>query len=455
MIRCVILVSLLFLSQWVYGQVETFSIKVENESLESVLKLVSESTGYNFSYNSEIMNPAQRFTLDAEDVNLDEFLNRLLRGTGLRHQVFADQVIIKSMSLPPRSPEALKTFSISGQVLDSATGQAIPGVNVFLSETNIGAVSDLDGYFMIDRVPLGSYEVIFSHLTYRLHSELLRQEKTGMRTVNAVLGEETQFLDTLVVVSRRLIGPKERGKYLRIFMAEFLGRSTNANRCRITNPEVLDFIHDPANDKLEVFALEPIKIKNDYLGYEITYVFDRFTKIGNVVDFYGKARFDNLKPENKRQAAQWSRARKRIYYGSFLHFRRSLISNDLRKQGFRMKLIPTSDLGKVTEVNSVRVDVDDILTHVKEGFQLKFDGFLEVIFRKKPDEAYIEQFFNTGGYNTQMSLLHQKGVPVAIRTNGRLEYPGVETYGYWYWERLGDLLPENYDPELDEFIEWE
>jgi hypothetical protein len=28
-----------------------------------------------------------------------------------------------------------------------------------------------------------------------------------------------------------------------------------------------------------------------------------------------------------------------------------------------------------------------------------------------------------------------------------MEYPGVATFGYWYWERIGDLLPENYDPD--------
>lgn len=424
-----------------------FSLQFEDESLPRILELVSASTGYLFSYNSEIAESVGLFTMAKNDVSLDEFMNALLLGTGLEHQVFGNQIIIKTKTLIEsiRSPS---NFSISGRVVDLATDEPIHGVNVFLSETNLGGVTDLDGYYIIDRVPLGTYEVIFSHISYELKTEIIKQTRSGIRTVNTQMTEQTTLLDTLQIVSRRFIGPEERGEYVDIFEQEFLGRSINASKCELQNPEVLEFIYDPINDKLEVFAMEPIQIVNRHLGYEIFYVFDHFIKVGNVVDFYGKAKFQSLKPESKRDIRIWTRNRKRVYYGSFLHFRRSLVSNTLREDGFRVYQIETEDLGEVNNTKREKVSADFILFRDGDDLELRFTGFLEVIYRKRPDAAYREQFFEASGSGTsQLSLLKLIQDHVVIRNNGRMEYPGVGTYGYWYWERLGDLLPENYDPD--------
>lgn len=447
----ILLASFAFLAK-AQAQDQRFSIQFEDEELPSILELVTQNTGYLFSYNSNLIDPSFRFTMTAEDVSLDDFLNRLLKGTGLVHQVFDNQVVIKAESLRVIAEQS-EVFSLSGRVVDSVTTEPIPGVNIFFSETNIGGVSDLDGYYIIDRVPAGSYEVIFSHLAYEMQTFRVSHESNGMFTLNTSMALEPTILDTLEVVSRRLIGPEERGKYLKIFEQEFLGRSTNAGKCEIVNPDVLDFIYDPDQDKLEAFALEPVKVVNQHLGYEILYVFDRFTKTGNLVDIYGRARFSDLEPTSKREMRAWERNRKRVYYGSFLHFRRSLVRNELRKEGFRMNLINAESLGDVSRMKPLDVEESDILELRSQGFVADFDNFLEVTYRKRPDEAYKEQFFETGNLSSQQSFLRTKGDSVVIQANGRLEYPGLETYGYWYWERLGDLLPENYNPDRNENLE--
>lgn len=433
-----------------FSQTKSFSIQFENEKLENILELVTASTGYFFSYNTAILNNQDRFTMNVQDITLDEFLNRLFIGTGLEHQVLADQVVIRFKTIVETASVSRKLFSISGQVVDSLNSLPIPGANVFLSGTNIGGVTDLDGYYMIEKIPTGSYEVIFSHLSYDIASQEISQSQIGVRTINAELSFKSNVLDTLEVVSRRLIGPDDRPRYLRIFSNEFLGRSSNANGCKILNPDVLDFIYDPAQDRLDAFALEPIELVNEQLGYEVTYIFDRFTKTGNVIDFYGRAKFVELKAENKRQARSWLRNRKRIYYGSFLHFRRALIDDNLKKEGFRIERLETDDLDKISQSNRERIGREELLEGTSEGFRIKFEGFLEVRYRKAPDEQYREQFFEPTDSEHQISLLrtaHEDGV--TLKFNGKMQYPGFETYGYWYWERLGDLLPENYDPEND------
>ncbi|NOZ56090.1 MAG: TonB-dependent receptor [Calditrichaeota bacterium] len=56
---------------------------------------------------------------------------------------------------------------ISGRVLDARTGQALPGANVWLEETQLGAAADAQGRFRIRHVPAGRYALHASMIGYR------------------------------------------------------------------------------------------------------------------------------------------------------------------------------------------------------------------------------------------------------------------------------------------------
>ncbi len=55
---------------------------------------------------------------------------------------------------------------IQGTVKDAKTGEVLPGVNVFLVGTSLGAVTDLDGHYFIVNVPVGSYDLRVSMIGY-------------------------------------------------------------------------------------------------------------------------------------------------------------------------------------------------------------------------------------------------------------------------------------------------
>lgn len=56
-------------------------------------------------------------------------------------------------------PVAAATGKLAGQVKDKATNEPLPGVNVLLEGTNMGAATDEDGYFFIINVPPDVYTV--------------------------------------------------------------------------------------------------------------------------------------------------------------------------------------------------------------------------------------------------------------------------------------------------------
>lgn len=58
------------------------------------------------------------------------------------------------------------TGSIMGKVYDFENKLGLPGVNVFLKDKNIGAATDIDGNFKIEKLPVGNYVIVFSCIGY-------------------------------------------------------------------------------------------------------------------------------------------------------------------------------------------------------------------------------------------------------------------------------------------------
>ena len=56
--------------------------------------------------------------------------------------------------------------TLSGIVVDKATGQPIPGVNVNVQDANNGVSTDFDGKFQLSNVKKGN-KVVFSFIGYK------------------------------------------------------------------------------------------------------------------------------------------------------------------------------------------------------------------------------------------------------------------------------------------------
>jgi outer membrane receptor for ferrienterochelin and colicin len=59
------------------------------------------------------------------------------------------------------------TGKIAGVVKDKQTGEPLPGVNVLIQGTTLGASTDIDGYYVIVNVPVGVHELQVSYIGYK------------------------------------------------------------------------------------------------------------------------------------------------------------------------------------------------------------------------------------------------------------------------------------------------
>ncbi len=65
----------------------------------------------------------------------------------------------------PRDVNA-QTGSIYGEISDASTGESLPGATIVLQGTTQGTTSDIDGRYLLRRVPVGEYVVVFSYMGY-------------------------------------------------------------------------------------------------------------------------------------------------------------------------------------------------------------------------------------------------------------------------------------------------
>jgi iron complex outermembrane receptor protein len=55
---------------------------------------------------------------------------------------------------------------IKGQVFDQKSGEGLPGVNIQIQRSNLGTTSDLEGYFQLNDLPPGNYQLSFTMMGY-------------------------------------------------------------------------------------------------------------------------------------------------------------------------------------------------------------------------------------------------------------------------------------------------
>ncbi len=113
------------------------------------------------------------------------------------------------------------TGKIVGRVYDASTGEALPGVNVIIEGTTMGAATDPDGYFLILNVSPGKYIVTARMMGYRdVTITDVRVETDLTRTLEFPLESEAIAVKGVIVRAKRPIIKKDVTTSVAIISAE-------------------------------------------------------------------------------------------------------------------------------------------------------------------------------------------------------------------------------------------
>ena len=102
------------------------------------------------------------------------------------------------------------TGKIAGRVTDARTGEELPGVNIVIEGTTLGAATDFDGYYTILNIPAGSYTVKVSMMGYVTEStENVTVMADLTTTLNIRLRPTVIEGEEIVVVAERPLVQKD------------------------------------------------------------------------------------------------------------------------------------------------------------------------------------------------------------------------------------------------------
>jgi hypothetical protein len=174
----------------------TISVRASNIKLSELLNTITEKSGLAFSYNPKKIPVHQKTNYAASDKKLAEVLDELCLEFGLNYELVENQIILKP---DKRSGKvSAKTFTLSGNIKDSDTGEALIGASIFIHELQTGTVANAFGFYSIT-VPGGTYTVSSSFIGYKDITRVV-DLNTPLKE-NLSLVEEPPVLEEIVVMS--------------------------------------------------------------------------------------------------------------------------------------------------------------------------------------------------------------------------------------------------------------
>lgn len=93
--------------------------------------------------------------------------------------------------------------TVKGVLYDDDNGEAIPYANVVLDGTSHGAATDLNGFFLINRIPAGSYTLRVRYVGYEEHTESITLSGRQTLTLNIKLKSRARQLQSVVITESR------------------------------------------------------------------------------------------------------------------------------------------------------------------------------------------------------------------------------------------------------------
>lgn len=95
--------------------------------------------------------------------------------------------------------------TVKGKITDAATGEELPGANIILLNTTIGASTDMEGTFVVKNIPPGLYSMRISYISYQtILINNLQIDEGDMKTFNLTLEPVTTELSEVIVTADAL-----------------------------------------------------------------------------------------------------------------------------------------------------------------------------------------------------------------------------------------------------------
>lgn len=206
------------------GFAQRVTLKENNTSLESVFKRIRSQIGYDFVYDSRVIDVTNKVTLNLKNVGLEEALHLILKDQNLTFEIKDKFVVLdKKRPLSIDKIEAVLE-QVSGIVKDEK-GQPLPGVTITEKGKDNIVISGTGGEFKME-VANQDAILVFSFVGYKQQEISIRSNQVIAVTLSPSTDQLSEVVVSSYTVQNRL---------------EFTGSSSSINGKDIENRPVPSF----------------------------------------------------------------------------------------------------------------------------------------------------------------------------------------------------------------------
>lgn len=184
----------------VYSQSKKLSIDVQGSSIKEVLQKIEAQSEYRFIYENEKVNLDEKVNIRVTDEKVENILKMLFEKDGVNYSITDNNLILINPSgqqiknIGKESNGVQQQKSVTGKVTDS-TGGPLPGVSVVVKGTTTGTITDFDGNYSLANIPANA-TLVFSFVGMKS-----QEVAVGAKTkIDIQLAEESIGIDEVVAI---------------------------------------------------------------------------------------------------------------------------------------------------------------------------------------------------------------------------------------------------------------
>ncbi|PSL44783.1 TonB-linked SusC/RagA family outer membrane protein [Chitinophaga niastensis] len=177
------------------GYSQKLTLNMRNVTLSRVFKEIRKQTGFTFFYNTEMLQQADKVSVQVEQADLEDVLGKCLLNKKLNYSIVDNTIILSVKTTGQESPKPVANISVFGKITDALTGEALSGASVKLKGSAKGTSTDANGNYTL-QLPDGGGVLIISYIGY----ESAEKSVTQAGALDIALKQKAVQTEELVVV---------------------------------------------------------------------------------------------------------------------------------------------------------------------------------------------------------------------------------------------------------------
>lgn len=168
---------------------QNLSLDLKDVTLREALHAIEKESSYSFFYNDSFSDLGKKVSITVKNEPLRRVLDQLLNPTGLTYKFLEGNLIV----IAPKNLSSMGV--ITGKVVDAASKEPLPGVNISVKGSAVGTITNAQGEYSLEAT--SGATLVFSFIGYKPKEVVVNNENA----VNVELEEDITTLNEVTVVS--------------------------------------------------------------------------------------------------------------------------------------------------------------------------------------------------------------------------------------------------------------